>query len=136
MICKDKSKKTVHYGKFNGLGGKVKACESILEGLYREIKEESGILITNPILLGVLLFPNFTRDSDWIVFVYVADVSSREFIESEEGSLVWVKDDEILKLPLWDGDREFVPLVLERKKFFGRFNYFESRLRDFKLLKV
>ncbi len=131
MICKDKDQNSVHYGKFNGLGGKVEQGEAILECLYREVFEESGLEIIDPENVGVLLFPNFTESKDWIVFVYVANTTTRNFIESAEGSLSWVNNENILNLPLWEGDKEFLPLVFGGKKFLGRFNYFEGDLKDF-----
>ncbi len=49
--------------------------------------------------------------------------------ENEEGSLEWVDVDRILDLPLWEGDRYFLPLVFEKtdRQFHGVMPYFDGR---------
>ena len=49
--------------------------------------------------------------------------------ENSEGTLEWVAVERILELPLWEGDRHFLPLVFERtaKQFHGVMPYRDGR---------
>ena len=48
--------------------------------------------------------------------------------ENADGPLVWVEVERILELPLWDGDRFFLPLVfLTGKQFHGVMPYQDGR---------
>ena len=133
MICKDKDPKSVHYRKYNGLGGKIESGETPRDSVIREVFEESGLSIESPELLGLLIFPDFTPPFDWYVFVYVAKNYSGVLVESNEGSLSWVHDDDLLKLNLWQGDKEFLPYVISEEKFTGRFDYKDSELVSFEM---
>lgn len=42
-----------------------------------------------------------------------------ERIPCDEGELRWVEKDEVLSLPLWEGDREFLRLLREDAPFFS-----------------
>jgi 8-oxo-dGTP diphosphatase len=49
--------------------------------------------------------------------------------ENEEGSIEWVDLDKLLDLPLWEGDRYFLPLVFEKtdQQFHGVMPYKDGR---------
>lgn len=125
-----------HHGKWNGLGGKCEGNESPLEAALREIREEAGIGLEseqfNPV--GVIQFPLFKphRNEDWLVFIFTVEVRESQLsglkAVSEEGSLHWIKSDDLLSLNLWEGDRHFIPWVLEEKSFLGTFWYREQKL--------
>ena len=57
MIHRIKKANDMHQGKWNGLGGKIESGETPEECARREIKEESGLTVTNLILKGFLTFP-------------------------------------------------------------------------------
>ena len=50
-------------------------------------------------------------------------------LENAEGSLSWVDVDRILELPLWEGDRYFLPMVFEKTvgQFHGVMPYRQGR---------
>ena len=99
MVYRNKKANDIHKGKWNGLGGKFEAGESPEECVHREILEESGLSIRNPKLCGLLMFPNF-KGEDWYVFVFTANDFTGELIESPEGRLEWIPDDQLLDLNL------------------------------------
>ncbi|MGB3975405.1 MAG: 8-oxo-dGTP diphosphatase [bacterium] len=130
MLRRSKKTNDIHQGKWNGLGGKLEKGETPEECARREIFEESGLLVSTLELKGVLTFPNFDGSNDWIVFVFIGRDFSGTMIDSPEGDLEWIPDAELLKLPLWDGDRIFLPW-LEKKEFFsGKFSYSNGQLLD------
>ena len=46
--------------------------------------------------------------------MFVIDAFEGTPLESNpEGSLEWIEVDRILELPLWEGDRQFLPLVFD-----------------------
>lgn len=131
MIHRVKKEDDMHRGKWNGLGGKMISGESPEECAIREIKEEAGLLVSNPILKGLITFPSFQPDQDWYAFVFLVNKFEGELIESDEGILCWIADDELLDLNLWEGDRIFIPW-LEREGFFSaKFVYDRGELQDY-----
>lgn len=128
MVHRIKKENDIHSGKWNGLGGKFEPGESPEECVKREVFEESGLRVVNPLLKGFLTFPVFANNEDWYAFVFVAREFEGELIESREGVLKWIDDGELLELNLWEGDLVFLPLLDKPGFFSGRFTYKEGRL--------
>lgn len=135
MLHRVKKKDDVHEGKWNGLGGKLEPGESPEECVVREVREEAGLEIKKPRLKGVLTFPGFAKGEDWYVFVFTAASFTGRLIDSDEGDLSWIKDGDLMKLNLWEGDRVFLPLLLRRGHFSGKFQYKEGRLTKYSVEK-
>ena len=128
MLHRVKKQDDVHEGKWNGLGGKFEPGESPEDCVKREILEEAGLKIKSPRLKGVLTFPDFAKGEDWYVFVFTASRFTGRLLDSDEGNLAWIKDKDLLKLNLWEGDRVFLPLLRKRGHFSGKFQYRNGRL--------
>ena len=85
----------------------------------------------NPKLKGIITFDNngrtFQENSsqpNWYVFPYLAREFSGELCNSPEGTLIWVPNNKIHIIDMWEGDRIFVPLIMEDKGYFSaRFVY-------------
>jgi 8-oxo-dGTP diphosphatase len=122
MVYRNKKPNDIHEGKWNGLGGKFEAGETPEECIRREVEEESGLVIQNPRLHGLLMFPRF-KGNDWYVFVFTATEFSGELIESPEGRLEWIEDEKLTGLNLWESDHIFLPWLAERKFFSAKFEY-------------
>lgn len=131
MIHRVKRANDMHAGKWNGLGGKLEPGESPEECVSREVREESGLLIRQPELRGVLTFPEFSKGEDWYAFVYVAREFSGTLVDSHEGVLRWVDDEDLLDLELWDGDRVFIPWLDQEEFFSAKFVYENGRLSEY-----
>ena len=123
MIHRVKKKNDYHEGKWNGLGGKFDRGESPEECAIREVYEESGLKIKNPRMHGFITFPNFDGTYDWYVFIFTADKYSGKLIESPEGNLNWIPNDQLPSLNLWDGDKIFMEWLFQEKFFSAKFNY-------------
>lgn len=134
MVHRVKKENDMHQGKWNGLGGKFEPGETPEECARREILEESGLRVTNPILKGFLTFPRFAKDEDWYAFVYLVEEFEGELIESAEGHLRWIEDDELLGLNLWEGDLIFMPWLNQPGFFSGKFIYKNGKLIDHQVL--
>ena len=104
-----------HFGKYNGLGGKMKATEDVFSCMKREIREESGLDCTRMHLRGTINWTGFGPDGeDWLGFVFLITEYSGTVLQSnEEGDLVWWPIADLEHLPMWEGDRHFLPLVFD-----------------------
>lgn len=123
MIYRNKKENDYHEGKWNGLGGKFELGESPEDCAIREMKEETGLDVKNPIMKGFITFPNFDGVDDWYVFVFVFKEFEGELIDSPEGHLEWIDNDKLTELNLWDGDKIFLPWLFQDKFFSAKFNY-------------
>jgi 8-oxo-dGTP diphosphatase len=128
MVHRIKKANDMHQGKWNGLGGKLDLGETPEECAVREIYEESGLIAHNPRLKGILTFPAFDDFEDWYVFVYVVTDFEGELIDSPEGILQWVKNDELTTLKLWDGDAIFLKWLDRPGIFSAKFTYNQRKL--------
>lgn len=133
FLYRNKRKSDFHYGKYNGLGGKLKQGESPEDCVIREVFEESGFIIRDPILKGVITFPLFDTKNDWLVFIYTTDKFEGVKLESEEGELLWIADEQILELNLWQGDRVFLPWLKDSRFFTAKFIYENKEFIDYKV---
>jgi len=112
MLCGGSKKPEAHQGKWNGLGGKIESGETPEECIIREVKEESGLTIKNPKLVGIITFPSFALSKEsWYAYVFVATEFEGTVTESAEGKLEWIDNDKILSLNTWDGDKVFLCLL-------------------------
>jgi 8-oxo-dGTP diphosphatase len=130
MIHRIKKAGDMHQGKWNGLGGKFEPGETPEACAVREIFEESGLRAADPELRGLLTFPGFQEEEDWYAFVFVVRDYHGELIDSPEGVLAWIDDDRLLELPLWEGDRIFLPWLDDERFFSGRFVYHAGELAE------
>lgn len=119
-----------HYGKYNGLGGKLEPYEDVVSGMQRELHEEAGIEATGLALRGTINWPGFGKNGEhWMGFVFRIDSwHGRLLSHNHEGSLEWVAVEDVLSLNLWPGDRHFLPLVFSRdpRQFHGVMPYHEG----------
>jgi 8-oxo-dGTP diphosphatase len=122
MVHRNKKPNDIHEGKWNGLGGKVEVGKTPEACIRREVQEEAGYLIQNPRLHGLLTFPNF-KGNDWYVFVFTATEFEGGLIDSPEGRLEWIADDQLTGLNLWPSDSIFLPWVAAGKFFSAKFEY-------------
>ncbi len=123
MLYRNKKENDYHEGKWNGLGGKLENGETPEECAIREVYEESGLIIKNPVMKGIITFPLFDGKDDWYVFIFVIKEFEGKLIDSPEGELRWISNTDLIKLNLWDGDKIFIPWLFDDKCFSAKFVY-------------
>lgn len=119
----------LHLGKYNGLGGKLEPDEDVVGGMRRELREEAQIEATELVLRGTVSWPGFGKGGeDWLGFIFtITRFEGAPPASNAEGSLEWVPIERVLnlELPLWPGDRFFLPLVFDAdpRQFHGVMPY-------------
>lgn len=103
-----------HHGKHNGLGGKLERDEDIIAGFIRELREEADIVPTDFHLAGTISWPGFgKKGEDWFGFLFrVLAFTGAPPPQNADGPLRWHDVARVMDLPMWDGDRFFLPLIL------------------------
>ncbi|MEN8141024.1 MAG: 8-oxo-dGTP diphosphatase [Thermodesulfobacteriota bacterium] len=123
-----------HFGKYNGLGGKMLAGESVLTCLQREIREEAGLICGPARLRGTINWPEFGKNGEnWLGFIFVVDsFQGTPKEENNEGTLAWHPISSLDELPMWPGDRLFLPLVFDDdpRPFHGYMPYKDGQPHD------
>ncbi|CAN5204164.1 8-oxo-dGTP diphosphatase [soil metagenome] len=115
MVHRTARPEDTHLGKYNGLGGKLEAGEDIVAGMCRELHEEAGIVPVDIHLAGTVSWPGFGKQGeDWFGFLFrILSYTGTPPAANVEGTLEWIPVEKVLQLPLWDGDRHFLPMILD-----------------------
>ncbi len=131
LIHRNRRPDDAHFGKYNGLGGKLDPGEDVVACIRREVREEAGIECETLRLRGTVSWPGFGKGGeDWFGFIFLIERFRGEpLTENPEGTLEWVDVDRVMQLPLWEGDRFFLPLVFDRtgRQFHGVMPYRDGR---------
>jgi 8-oxo-dGTP diphosphatase len=109
LLLKRGTHKRIYPGRYNGVGGHIERDEDPLTGAIREMREETGLDLVNMRFRGALNV-DAGGANGIMVFVFTADATSRDFVDSDEGTLEWVPRDQIDGLPLV----EDLPILLSR----------------------
>ena len=104
-----------HLDKYNGLGGKMLPDEDVVGCLRRDIREEAGLECSEIVLRGTINWTGFgPAEENWLGFIFRVDrYSGIPFSANDEGELCWVDLKNLKDLPMWPGDRYFLPLVFD-----------------------
>ena len=77
---------------FRGLtfpGGHVEPGESFIESVIREVREETGLTIADPVLCGIKQFPT-ESGARYVVLFFKATKFTGEIQSSDEGLVYWL----------------------------------------------
>lgn len=133
MLHRVKKEKDVNKDKWIGVGGHFEKDESPEECLLREVKEETGLTLTSWRFRGILTFIAKGWPKEYIC-LFTADGFTGELKDCSEGRLEWVKKEDVLKLNLWEGDKIFHRLLMEREDFFSlKLKYDGDELKEWVL---
>ena len=74
LIHRNRRPEDAHFGKYNGLGGKMDAGEDVVACLRREVREEAGLECERIVLRGTVSWPGFGKHGeDWFGFIFRID---------------------------------------------------------------
>jgi 8-oxo-dGTP diphosphatase len=90
-------------------GGHVEKGESFVDAVIREMKEETGLDIYEPKLVGIKQFP--IEGGRYIVMLYKATKFSGEVVSSEEGRIEWVEYSRLSEINTVDDFEELLEVM-------------------------
>ena len=130
MLHRVKKEADVNAGKWFGVGGHFEEGESPYDCAVRESFEETGraaaalsyrggvTFVSDPFpteQMHLFTVPHFVGEDRFPAYTGVAVDTPL----CNEGNLAWVKREDILSLPLWEGDRIFLRLLAREEPFFS-----------------
>jgi 8-oxo-dGTP diphosphatase len=116
VLLMDRQKE--HFKGYIPPGGKVDFPESMVEGAIREVKEETGLEVSNLIFKGLNEYVNPTTKDRYMIFNYLTKDFKGELLENPpEGKLYWVDIKEAMNLPMQKSFRRRFPLFFEEGTF-------------------
>lgn len=107
-------------GKINAPGGRLDNGELPVQAAVREVQEELRVTPTGIEHCGELCF-QFVDGLSIHVEVFRASDCEGEPQETDEAIPIWTPLEKIPFEQMWADDRLWIPLMLARKKFSGRF---------------
>lgn len=118
MLHRVKKEGDANYDKWIGVGGHLEEDESPEECLIREVGEETGLVLTDYSLRGIVTFVSDKWETEYM-FLYTAKGFEGVLSDCDEGTLEWVAKERVRELPIWEGDRIFFRLLEENGSFFS-----------------
>ena len=116
MLYRNKKKKDINKNKYIGVGGHVEKGETPDEAVVREVKEETGLDLLSFVRRGLVYFVLNGYEEE--MYIYTSLDFKGELIECNEGELSWIDKNNVMSLPIWEGDKYFLKHLLEDEKYF------------------
>ena len=117
MMHRVKKENDLNRDKWVGIGGHFEADETPEECLLREVREETGLELTDYRLRGIITFISDRCPTEYM-FLYTASGYTGEISTCDEGILEWVEKNMVYSLPIWEGDKIFFKLLEDETDFF------------------
>ena len=110
MLHRVKKKNDANHDKWIGVGGKFEDKESPEDCVLREVKEETGLTLTDYRYRGIVTFVSDVWPCEYM-HLFTATGFEGEIKECDEGVLEWLPKAQLYALPMWAGDRIFLELL-------------------------
>lgn len=134
MLHRIKKSIDLNKEKWIGIGGKFEQGETAVECAIREVKEETGLTITNPRYRGIITFNSDIYGTEYMHLFTATEYVGEINYNCDEGELRWVDKDKIYNLNIWEGDKIFLDLLNKEERFFKvELNYVGDKLISHKI---
>lgn len=118
MLHRTRKENDINRDKWIGLGGKFEEGESPEDCVLREVREETGLVLTSWQYRGIVTFVSDRYETEYM-HLFTADGFTGEMTACDEGEPAWIRRDMLDTLPQWEGDRIFLRLLEEGEPFFS-----------------
>ncbi|MBQ5953465.1 MAG: 8-oxo-dGTP diphosphatase [Lachnospiraceae bacterium] len=130
MLHRVKKKNDLNHDKWIGFGGKLEENESPEEGILREVREETGLCLTDLRYRGIVTFISDEAEGEYM-HLFTAEHYEGEITDCDEGEIAWIKKVDFAALPQWEGDKIFMKLLEDGEPFFSlKLRYEGDRLAE------
>lgn len=119
MMHRISKKNDANAGKWIGVGGHFEDNESPEDCLLREVKEETGLTLTEYRLRAIITFVSDEFGCEYMHLYTASGFEGTLDVNCSEGLLEWIPKSSIFDLNLWEGDKIFLKLLLENQSFFS-----------------
>ena len=134
MLHRTKKEHDQSHDKWLGVGGKFEDGESPEECMLREVKEETGLTLTDYQFRGIVTFVSDEWETEYM-YLFTADGFEGTVCECREGTLEWIPKEKVLDLKLWEGDKLFLERLNGSRDFFSlKVEYQGEKLINWKFL--
>ena len=106
-------------------GGHIEPGESFVKSTIREIKEETGLNISDLKLCGIKQFTSADNTYRYIVFFYKTDRFTGKLKSSDEGKVFWIERSELNSYVLADGFDKMLE-IFESDELSENYYYFDK----------
>ena len=131
MLHRVKKENDINKDKWIGVGGKFLDEETPDECLLREVKEETGLTLTDYRLRGIVTFLTEEPAQGEYMYLFTATGFTGALIDCDEGDLQWIDRSFLNALPKWEGDQIFLDLLWQDAPFFLlKLRYEKGRLKE------
>ena len=116
MLHRNKKENDPNEGKWIGIGGKIEEGETPDECVKREVREETGLILTEYESVGIVHFSSDRWTDEDLHLYFAVDFEGTLSENCDEGELKWVKKEDVLNLPAWEGDMYFLKKLLSGER--------------------
>ncbi|MBE6957418.1 MAG: 8-oxo-dGTP diphosphatase [Ruminococcaceae bacterium] len=118
MLHRTKKENDLNRDKWIGIGGKFEDKESPEDCVLREVREETGLTLTDYRYRGVVTFVSDRWPTEYM-HLFTGTGFTGELKQCDEGELEWLDWSRLTAIPHWEGDEIFLRLLEQEAPFFS-----------------
>lgn len=121
MLHRVKKQNDANHDKWIGIGGKFEDRESPEDCVLREVREETGLTLTDYRYCAIITFVSDQWETEYMHLFHATGFTGtlKAADACDEGELAWIDCDALWRLQQWQGDRLFLRLMAEHRPFFS-----------------
>jgi 8-oxo-dGTP diphosphatase len=119
LLHRTKKENDLNEGLWIGIGGHFEENESPEDCVLREVREETGLTLTEYRYRGIVTFVSDRYEGEHMHLFTATKTEGVLAKDCAEGDLQWISKDRFAALPQWEGDKIFLDLLEQNAPFFS-----------------